>query len=185
MSAPSVEEGARPSLLQLFACFLEMAMSGFGGVLAWAHRSLVERRGWLSDREFAALLALSQLLPGGNVVNLAVFVGLRYHGVRGALVALGGLLLAPFTLLVLLGALAANPAVGEVTRPALRGAAPVVAGMVLATAVKMARAHRGSPRALGLAALSLLAVGIVQVPLLIALAVLAPLGILLAWRRPA
>jgi chromate transporter len=184
LTAPAASEAARPSLLELFACFLEMAMSGFGGVLAWAHRSLVERRGWLSEREFASLLALSQVLPGGNVINLAVFVGLNYQGMRGVLVALAGLLLAPFTLLLLLGAFVANPAVGEITRPALRGAAPVVAGLVLATAIKMARPYRASPRALGLAALSLTAVGILQVPLLITLLVLGPLGIALAWRRP-
>ena len=178
-----VGEAKRPSLLELFGCFLEMAMSGFGGVLAWAHRSLVERRGWLSEREFGALLGLAQMLPGGNIVNLAVLVGLRYYGLRGVLVALGGLLLAPFTLLLLLGALVNNPGVGEIARLALRGAAPVVAGMLLTTAIKMARAYRGSPYALSLAGLSLVAVGIVQVPLLIALAVLGPLGIIIAWRR--
>ncbi len=178
-----MSDDVRPSLRQLFTAFLEMTLSGFGGVLAWAHRSLVERRAWLSEREFAALLGLCQVLPGGNVINLAVFVGARFQGLRGVGVALSGLMLAPFVLVLVLGAWVANPAVGEVTRPALRGAAPVVAGLVLATAVKMARPYRGIPRAWAVSGLTLVAVGLLQLPLLPALAVLVPLSVALAWRR--
>ncbi|MCA1647789.1 MAG: chromate transporter [Chloroflexi bacterium] len=173
----------RPSLVQLFTAFLEMALSGFGGVLAWAHRSLVERRGWLSEREFAAVLGLCQVLPGGNIINVAVFVGARFQGLRGVAATLTGLLLAPFVLVLVLNAWVANPAVGDVTRPALHGAAPVVAGLVLATAIKMARPYRGIPRAWGVAGLTLLAVGLLQLPLIPSLAVLGPISIALAWRR--
>jgi chromate transporter len=178
---PPVSE-PRPTLLELFLAFLEMTLSGFGGVLAWAHRTLVERRGWLSERDFAALLGLSQVLPGGNIINVGVFVGDRFHGLRGAGVALAGLLLAPFALLLIVGAWLANPAVTELSRPALRGAAPVVAGLVLATGIKMARPYRGIPRAWLVAGLTLAAIGVVQLPLLPVLAVLGPLSVALAWR---
>jgi chromate transporter len=173
----------RPSLLQLFLGFLEMTLSGFGGVLAWAHRTLVERRGWLSERDFAALLGLSQVLPGGNIINMAVFVGDRLHGLRGVAVALTGLLLAPFVLVLVLSVWLANPAVAEMSRPALRGAAPVVAGLVLATGLKMARSYRGLPRAWLVTGLTLAAVGVLQLPLLPVLAVLGPISVALAWRK--
>jgi chromate transporter len=172
----------RPSLLELFLAFLEMTLSGFGGVLAWAHRTLVERRGWLSEREFTGLLGLSQILPGGNIINVAVFVGDRFHGLRGVAVALAGLLIAPFVLVLVLSVWLANPAVSEVSRPALRGAAPVVAALVLATGIKMARQFRGIPRAWLVAGLTLAAVGVLQLALLPVLAVLGPLSIALAWR---
>ncbi|MCA1647533.1 MAG: chromate transporter [Chloroflexi bacterium] len=178
-----VRDEVRPSLVQLFTAFLEMALSGFGGVLAWAHRSIVERRGWLSEREFGALLGLSQVLPGGNIINMAVFIGARFQGLRGVAATLSGLLAAPFALILVLGAWVANPAVGDVTRPALHGAAPVVAGLVLATAAKMARPYRGIPRAWALSGLTLLAVGLLQLPLIPSLAVLGPLSIALAWRK--
>jgi chromate transporter len=171
-----------PGLLEIFVAFLEMTLSGFGGVLAWAHRTLVERRRWLSDREFTALLGLAQVLPGGNIINLAVFVGDKFQGLRGVAVALTGLVLAPFVIVLVLSVFLANPAVGELSRPALRGAAPVVAGLILATGIKMARSYRGVPRAWLVAGLTLAAVGIAQLPLLLVLVVLGPISIALAWR---
>jgi chromate transporter len=159
-----------------------MTLSGFGGVVAWAHRTLVERRGWLSDRDFAALLGLSQVLPGGNIINLGVFVGDRFHGLRGVVVCLVGLLAAPFVLVLLVGGLATNPAVVRFSDPALRGAAPVVAGMVLAAGIKMSRPFRTQPRAWLIAGLTLLAIGVLQLPLLLVVAVAAPLSVALAWR---
>jgi chromate transporter len=173
----------RPTLWELFAAFLEMTLSGFGGVLAWAHRTLVERRGWLGEREFAALLGLCQVLPGGNIINVGVFVGDRFHGLRGVAVCLAGLLVVPFVLVLVVGGLVSNPAVERFSGPALRGAAPVVAGMVLATGIKMARPFRSLPRAWAVAGVTLLAIGVLQVPLLLVVAVAAPLSIALAWRH--
>ena len=175
----------RPTLWQLFTAFLEMTLSGFGGVLAWAHRTLVERRRWLDDREFAAVLGLSQVLPGGNIINVAVFVGDRFHGTRGVLVCLAGLLLAPFALVLVVGTLVTNPAVAQFSGPALRGAAPVVAGMVLATGLKMTRTYRTVPRAWLVGGLTFVAVGLFQLPLLLVLVVLGPLSVALVWRHRA
>ena len=175
----------RPTLWQLFTAFLEMTLSGFGGLLAWAHRTLVERRGWLGEREFAALLGLCQVLPGGNIINVGVFVGDRFHGLRGVAVVLAGLLVAPFVLVLVVGGLVAIPAVAQVTGPALSGAAPVVAGMVLATGIKMARPYRSVPRAWLVAGLTLVAIGVLQLPLLLVIAVVGPLSVALAWRHEA
>jgi chromate transporter len=171
-----------PTLRELFAGFLECALSGFGGVLAWSHRILVERRKWLTEHEFAELLGLSQILPGGNILNVSVFVGSRFHGVRGALVALGGLIIVPLCLLLTINVLVAGPGVARITQPALRGAAPVVAGLTLATGLKMARAQRWTPPTGLLTAATVGALGVVQLPLLAVVAVLAPFGLFLSWR---
>ena len=52
--------GARPSITlgALFLAFLEVSMLGFGGPIVWARRIIVQRRGWLSDPEFADILSL-------------------------------------------------------------------------------------------------------------------------------
>jgi len=71
----------------LFLCFLYMGLVGFGGVLPWARRVLVEQRKWLSSEEFAEALSLGQILPGPNVVNLSIMVGRRFHGAAGAVLA--------------------------------------------------------------------------------------------------
>ena len=132
-----------PTLWKLFAAFLEMTLSGFGGVLAWAHRTLVERRGWLGEREFAALLGLCQVLPGGNIINVAVFVGDRFHGTARAWSSRSRACCSRRSCwCCVVGNIVTNPAVARFTEPALRGAAPVVAGMVLATGLKMARPYR-------------------------------------------
>jgi chromate transporter len=82
------------SLMHLFLVFTGLALRGFGGVLPWAQRVLVEERRWLSREQFIETLAFGQLLPGPNVCNVAIMVGDRWFGWRGAVAALGGMLAA-------------------------------------------------------------------------------------------
>lgn len=92
------QTGASPctSVLRLFVLFSYIGLSSFGGAVpAWMHRAFVERRAWLEEREFSAALALARIVPGVNVVNLAVLVGNRLRGTRGAAAAVTGLLLGP------------------------------------------------------------------------------------------
>ncbi|MBV5336935.1 MAG: chromate transporter, partial [Deltaproteobacteria bacterium] len=87
MTAPA--DHPRPtSLLDLFVSFTLLALQGFGGVLAVVQRELVERKRWLSKEEFIEEWAVAQIMPGPNVVNLALMIGGRYFGLRGALTAL-------------------------------------------------------------------------------------------------
>lgn len=93
------------SLLALFLAFTRLALQGFGGVLAVAQRELVERLGWLSKEEFVEALAIAQVLPGPNVVNLSMMIGDRFFGLRGAIAALAGMLAAPAVIVLGLAAL--------------------------------------------------------------------------------
>ena len=73
--ADDVVEEARPrpaSVTELFFAFNRLALQGFGGVLPVAQRELVERRRWVTRAEFVEILSLGQVLPGPNVVNLAL-----------------------------------------------------------------------------------------------------------------
>ncbi|GAA5241235.1 hypothetical protein BMMON2_40570 [Burkholderia mallei] len=79
------------SVADLFAGFLGLGLISFGGALPFARRALVEERRWLSADEFTDLLGLCQFLPGGNVINLSVAVGMRFRGVPGAIAGLLGL----------------------------------------------------------------------------------------------
>jgi chromate transporter len=182
---PAAQAQAEPlqvSLAALFVGFMEIALSGFGGVLAWAHRSLVEKRGWLSEHEFAEVLGLCQAVPGGNIVNLSIVVGTRFRGLPGALAALLGLFSVPFVLVLGLAALYAAGGEVPALRAALRGIAAAAAGLVVATGLKMVWAYRDRPWALALAGLALGAVGLLRWPLLPVLLALGPIGIVLAWR---
>ena len=171
--SPSLETAAPrahpASPLALFIAFTLLALQGFGGVLAVAQRELVDRRGWLTRLEFVELYAVAQLLPGPNVVNLSLMIGDRYFGLRGALAAISGMLVAPLLVVLALAAsyqqLAQYPAVAG----ALRGMGAVAAGLILAMALKMLGTLRGNVlgpalcTALGLATLT--AIAVFRVPL--------------------
>ena len=172
---------------ELFRAFQSMALQGFGGVLPVAQRILVERHGWMSRSEFLALLSLGQVLPGPNIVNMALIFGDRHFGWRGAAAALGGLMIAPLAIVLMLAATVRQLGNVPQVADALRGMGVVAAGLVLSTAFKLAtplrRSRLGLPIALGLVALSVVAVAVMRVPLVMALAVIAPLAWLLAWWR--
>lgn len=128
-----------PSPWHLFLIGSRLGISGFGGVLPLIRRALVEELKVISGSEFNALLGFCQLLPGSNVVNLTVCAGARLHGARGAIALTSGLLLAPFAGMMLLATAYAHWGHLPVVQNALRGIAAAGAGLLLATAFKMAR----------------------------------------------
>lgn len=166
----------------LFLGFLSIGVCGFGGVLPWARRMVVEQRRWLSPAEFNDLLALCQFLPGPNVINLAVALGGRYRGVRGALAAAGGLLAAPMVIVIGLGIVYGRFAGIPAVQHGFQGLAAAASGLVMAMALKIAAPLRGDPVALGVAVVAFLAVAALRVPLVLSLLVLVPLSVLLAAR---
>src|SRR5262245_13392736 len=99
----SVSPPPRITRRALFLGFLEIGLSGFGGVLPWARRVLVERRGWLTAQEFTETLSLGHILPGPNIVNVSIAIGKRFHGPIGSMLAFSGLMLVPLLIVLLLG----------------------------------------------------------------------------------
>lgn len=181
---PPDSAGAAPTTGALFRGFLSLGLMGFGGVLPLARRMLVEERRWLGAAEFADLLGLCQFLPGGNVINLSVAVGMRFRGVPGAAAALAGLLAAPSVVVVLLGAAYDRFADDPVVRQAFAGLAAAAAGLLVGLAAKLALPLWRQPVPAGLAVLCFLVIAVFRVPLLPALLVLAPFSVLLRhWSR--
>ncbi len=72
------------SKAELFLGFLTIGLLGFGGVAPWVRHVIVEERRWLSDKEFAEVLGVGQILPGPNTVNAAVIIGDHFQGPRSA-----------------------------------------------------------------------------------------------------
>jgi len=178
---------APESPLVLFLAFNRLALQGFGGVLPVAQRELVERRGWMSRAEFVELLSVGQVQPGPNVVNLALMVGDRWFGTRGAIAALAGMLLAPTALVLLLAALYARFASVPVVAGALRGMGAVAAGLVIATALKLLPTLRhnplGRPLALAVAGCTLVVMAALRWPMAAVVAGLGGSAVALAWWR--
>jgi chromate transporter len=170
-----------PSRRELFLGFLIVGMQGFGGVLPFARRMLIEQRRWLSEREFIEVLSLSQFLPGPNIVNVSIIVGSRFRGASGSVAAVLGLMLMPFLIVLALAALYAQFAAIEAVRGATNGVSAAATGLVIATAIKMAQPLKGVAWQIAMGVLTFVAIGLLRVPLLWALAMLAPLSIAIAW----
>jgi chromate transporter len=180
-------ETPTPGPRDLFLAFLGVGLAGFGGVLPFARRMVVEQRRWLGEEAFNETLALCQTLPGPNIVNFSVVLGSRFAGARGAVAAVAGLMGAPVAIVLVLGALYTR--YGEVGRlPGLiAGLGAAAAGLVVATAAKMAApmVRRRPVSAAPFIVLAFVGVGLVHLPLGWVLLALAPLGVAAAWRAPA
>src|SRR5512145_864318 len=140
---PALDRPASPR--ELFVAFTLLALQGFGGVLAVAQRVLVEQRRWLTREQFVEILSLGQVLPGPNVCNVALMIGDRFFGWRGAFAALAGMMAVPLLIVLMLAAAYAEFATQPMVAGALKGMAAVAAGMIIGTALKLANALRASP----------------------------------------
>lgn len=171
-----------PELHELFAGFLGISVMGFGGVLPWARRMIVEQRRWLTGPEFTDLLALCQFLPGPNIVNVSVALGSRFRGVPGALAALAGLLTAPIVIVIGLGGLYNEFGQNPVVRRGFEGLAAAASGLVVAMACRIAWPIRARWRPVAVACTVFAAIAVMRLPLLPTMLVLAPCSILLLRR---
>jgi len=182
---PPTPSAPTPALLDLFLAFALISLSGFGGVLAWSRRMLVEERKWMTAEEFNDAYALCQFLPGPNVVNLSVVFGRRIRGLPGAAVALVGLIGPPFVIVTLIAFIYARWGEVAALQRMLLGVAAAAAGLMLGTCAKMALPlfkNRLGPAPL-VALATFASIGVLRWRLYGALAVLVPLSIAVAWAR--
>lgn len=170
-----------PTVAALFWGFLSIGVIGFGGVLPWARRMMVEQRRWLTPSEFTDLLGLCQFLPGPNIVNLSVALGSRFRGLPGAVAAVVGLISLPMVIVVSLGAVYAAYADHPVVARGAEGLAAAASGLVVATALKIASPLRSKWLGIFVALLVLVAIAVLHLPLVPTMLVLAPASIALHW----
>jgi chromate transporter len=193
MSSPEAQTAAQPlrhqqprSLSDLFFSFTFLALQGFGGVLAVVQRELVEKKAWMTREEFVEDWAVAQILPGPNVINLALMLGDRYFGWRGALAAIAGMLTCPLILVLCLALVYTHYAALPQVAGALRGMGAVAAGLITATGLKLAGALRrhplGVPLCTALAGATFIAIALLRLPLIWVLLVLGGLSCLLTFR---
>jgi chromate transporter len=179
-AVPAVPVALSPT--QLFLLFTQTSLVGFGGVLPWVYRILVERRKVLSRRELGELLAFAQILPGPTICNLSVIIGHRHAGLVGGVAALAGMIMAPLAIVITLGI--AYRHYGDLlpVRHALAGMSAVAAGLVGAMALKMARDLPRRWKNAIFAGLMFAGVAVMRWPLLAVISVLVPLSLLTFWK---
>jgi chromate transporter len=167
----------RASKRELFFGFLKIGMLGFGGIAPWARYVIVEERRWVTDKEFAEILGVGQILPGPNTMNAAVILGDRFQGISGVLLCLLGQMLVPLIIVTGLGVAYAQNAGIPMINAAVIGASAGAAGLVMGTGLKMARKIKPSLLSLLITAAAFVAVGVMEWPLVPVVLVLVPLSI--------
>jgi chromate transporter len=190
VSAPQQPTSPAPGLIALFSAFAMISLSGFGGVLYWARRAIVEQHRWMTADEFNKTYALCHFLPGPNIVNFSVVFGSRFRGIGGGIAAFAGLMGPPLVLATILAALYARFGEIEALRRALSGVSCAAIGLLIATVLRMTTPliKRGDLVGLVLLAAVFVAVGVLRLPLPLILLLGVPLSLaitLVARRRRA
>jgi chromate transporter len=172
---------------EVFVAFTWLALQGFGGVLAVAQRVLCEQKRWLTREQFVEILAVAQVLPGPNVCNLALMIGDRFFGWRGAFAALAGMMAVPLVIVLMLTALYAQYAMNPAVSGALRGMGAVSAGLIFGTGLKLVGALRTNPMKApvcgALLVLAFAAVALLRWPLVWVILALGVVACTYAWMR--
>jgi chromate transporter len=159
-----------------------MSLAGFGGVLVWARRAIVEQHRWMTPEEFNKTFALCHFLPGPNIVNLSVVFGARFRGVPGAIAAFAGLLGPPVMIVTVLAILYARYGEIDALRRTLAGVSCAAVGLLFAVIARMMLPllKKREPVALLLLVSVFVAVGLFRWPLPAVLLVSIPVSIGLA-----
>ena len=170
-------------LVDLYVAFMQISLSGFGGAINWAHRALVQRRRWMNDEDFTETLSLCQFLPGPNIVNFAICLGQRQHGLSGALAALLGVFTVPLVVFVLLGLLYSQFGQIAFIHGFLSGISAAAAGFIITIGIRLAQPHRRRLLSILFGLATFIGMGILRLPLVDVMLVLAPLSVAIAWWR--
>ena len=122
-------------------------------------------------------LEIAQVLPGPNILNLAIYCGQRVRGIPGAIAAFLGASMPPFVIVLIAGALYFKFSSNPYVHGALRGCAVGALGLTIGNALELSwdeRSRLDSHRAAGVTAL---VVSLLKMPLLMVLVVFGGVGI--------
>src|ERR1700721_723697 len=179
VTAPDIPTSPPPSLTALFVAFAKMSLAGFGGVLVWARRGIVEQHGWMTAEEFNETFALCHFLPGPNIVNLTMVFGSRFRGIAGGLAAFTGLLGPPTIIMTVLATLYARFGDVDALRRILAGVSCVAVGLLLSVVFRMMMPLFRKRDAVGLIFLLavFVAIGVARLPMATVLLVAVPISL--------
>jgi chromate transporter len=180
---PDIPLSAPPSLIALFVAFAKMSLAGFGGVLAFARRGIVDQHRWMTADEFNETYALCHFLPGPNIVNLSMVFGSRFRGIAGGIAAFAGLLGPPVVIMTILAALYARFGEIEALRRILAGVSCAAVGLLIATVLRMMMPliKRRDPVALLILLAVFAAIGLLRLPLPAVFLAAIPLSIAITF----
>src|ERR1700688_994098 len=181
--APDLPASTPPGLSALFVAFAKISLAGFGGVMVWARRGIVDQHRWMTPEEFNETYALCHFLPGPNIVNLSVVFGSRFRGIPGAIAAFAGLLGPPMLIVTILAALYAHFGEIDALRRILAGVSCAAVGLLISAVFRMMTPLIKRRDLIGLVVMAAVftAIGLVRLPLPEVLLVAIPLSIAITF----
>lgn len=153
-----VKTRAQPSVPDLVRFGLWTGLVGFGGglsVLSALRDGAVQRRGWVTEREFDNTATVAQMLPGGAAANALALLGLRFFGAAGAFAAYAAFILPGFLATVALAVLYGSAGTAEHAAALFGGFSAAVVGVIGAITLQMVGSSVGRFWQMGIAAMAL------------------------------
>jgi chromate transporter len=183
IAAPQLTTSTPPGLAALFVAFAKISLAGFGGVLVFARRAIVDQHRWMTADEFNETYALCHFLPGPNIVNLSMVFGSRFRGIPGGIAAFVGLLGPPMVIVTILAALYARFGEIDALRRILAGVSCAAVGLLLSAVFRMMMPllKRRDPVGILLLIAVFVAIGLLRLPLQAVLLVAIPLSIAISF----
>jgi len=128
--------------LDLFVTFAKVGVCTFGGgyaMLPILQREVVEKKGWATDEELTDYFAIGQCTPGIIAVNTATFIGHKYKGAAGGVLATLGVVFPSLVIITLIAAFLSNFAEYPVVQHALAGVNAAVVALIASSVVKLGK----------------------------------------------
>jgi chromate transporter len=185
IAAPDTPTSMPPSLIALFVAFAKMSLAGFGGVMVWARRGIVDQHRWMTAEQFNETFALCHFLPGPNIVNLSVVFGSRFRGIAGGIAAFAGLVGPPIVIVMILAALYARFGEIDALRRILAGVSSAAVGLLISVVFRMMMPLIRKRDLVGLVVMAavFVTIGLLRLPLPAVLLVAIPLSIAITFAR--
>ena len=182
-AAVAAKAAAPISLAQIAITFAAISSTSFGGGQKASIRHQVTSKGWMDSETFMDGLELAQVLPGPNILNLAIYCGQRTRGIPGAVAAFLGAAVPPFAIVLIAGALYFKFASNPYVHGALRGFAVGALGLTLGNALELSWDQRGAWIRFVLIGVTAVAVSAFKMPLLVVMVLFGGIGIGYEYRR--
>jgi chromate transporter len=183
-AAKSPPESGQVGLLELAWTFNHIALASFGGGLsAWSREVLVVEKKWMGEKEFLSAMTMCRILPGANQVNMAVFTGTKMRAIPGAIAAVVGLCVMPMVFVLVLSFLYFTFKEVPAVKGVLHGASAAAVALTLTMVIKTGQKCLTGLVPVALFAAAFVLNGLLRWPLLVTLAIVAPLSLIWAWPR--
>lgn len=126
------------SLIDLFLTFLKIGTVSFGGGYGMIPLIQSEFSAFMTEEQLLNFIAVSESTPGPIAINMATFIGAKFGGIWGSILATLGVVLPAFIIILLIASIVSGLLKFAGVQSFLKGVRPVVIGLICATGVIMA-----------------------------------------------